>query len=491
MEAIGAVSAVVAIVELAGMISVSAASFMRDVKDARKDMIQVRKDLSDLSTILRMVAEDLDHDKSPAGDNMQSRQHIIGIAHSCRTILVEIETVLREGRSQLRWVASGKARVEKLRERLETCKLSLDVALDYRTMVVVHDIKEESTRIVGDLSTIQHDITLILGKVDNIERKASAVEYLPDVAEPPGGVMLDRFLYDCRSDAQTVLDNIEYQRDHVFESVPPQVILESVPTQTRNEIPDFTSSNPLPTILFSNSLGHVCEIPLDQCRTWTQMDEIIKRTYPEGSANRKEIGNGLYSLILDGQDIPQKLWEMVVRPGLYISLNILEDPKAVIHFKDAVGRRFNYPWSLAKTWEGMEDLIKQAFAHVEVVGPHVQEGHYDLVTTPDGEIVLPVVWEKFIEPGMKIDMRMWPIEKPRPPSRPPMQWMGGGAGVGTPPRPEGRPERQRHRSPKQASKRPNQAAKKTSQAPKSSDQPSNSSNHPKRRHVKAEAGASD
>lgn len=49
-------------------------------------------------------------------------------------ILLEIETVFQEGRSRLGWVASGKARVDRLRKRLDTCKLALDVALDYRTM---------------------------------------------------------------------------------------------------------------------------------------------------------------------------------------------------------------------------------------------------------------------------------------------------------------------------------------------------------------------
>lgn len=58
----------------------------------------------------------------------------------------------------------------------------------------------------------------------------------------------------------------------------------------------------------------------------------------------------------------------------------------------------------------MEDLIKQAFAHVEVIGPHVQEGHYDLIG-PDGEIILPVVWEKTVQPGWQISMRMWPADK--------------------------------------------------------------------------------
>lgn len=63
----------------------------------------------------------------------------------------------------------------------------------------------------------------------------------------------------------------------------------------------------------------------------------------------------------------------------------------------------------------MDVLIKQAFAHVEGTGPHVQAGHYDLIG-PDGEIILPVVWDKTIQPGWQISMRMWPVEDhPLPP----------------------------------------------------------------------------
>jgi hypothetical protein len=38
----------------------------------------------------------------------------------------------------------------------------------------------------------------------------------------------------------------------------------------------------------------------------------------------------------------------------------------------------------------MEELINQAFLHVDVVGPHVIHGHYDVIG-PNGEIILPQV----------------------------------------------------------------------------------------------------
>jgi hypothetical protein len=93
-----------------------------------------------------------------------------------------------------------------------------------------------------------------------------------------------------------------------------------------------------------------------------------------------------------------------------------DDPKPPIRFKDAVGRKFSFPWHLCKTWKGMEELIKQAFLHVDILGPHVHEGHYDLVG-PDGEIILPQIWETMVKPDLAITMHMWPMPEP-PPDKP-------------------------------------------------------------------------
>jgi hypothetical protein len=65
----------------------------------------------------------------------------------------------------------------------------------------------------------------------------------------------------------------------------------------------------------------------------------------------------------------------------------------------------------------MEELIKQAFVHVDVIGPLVLEGHYDLIG-PNGEIILPQVWETMIEPDWSISMHMWPMPEKPPPGPP-------------------------------------------------------------------------
>lgn len=68
----------------------------------------------------------------------------------------------------------------------------------------------------------------------------------------------------------------------------------------------------------------------------------------------------------------------------------------------------------------MKSLIEQAFLYVEPIGQHVHDGHYDLIG-PDGEIILPQVWETMVKPDWSITMQMWPLPEPKlPPEPPPM-----------------------------------------------------------------------
>lgn len=112
-----------------------------------------------------------------------------------------------------------------------------------------------------------------------------------------------------------------------------------------------------------------------------------------------------------------------------------DSQKAPIKFKDAVGRKFSFPWHICKTWKGMETLIKQAFLHVDTIGDHVHAGHYDL-TGPDGEIILPQVWDTMVQPDWEITMHLWPMEeeKQAPPDLPvDFSHLGLGDFMGMPP----------------------------------------------------------
>lgn len=55
-------------------------------------------------------------------------------------------------------------------------------------------------------------------------------------------------------------------------------------------------------------------------------------------------------------------------------------------------------------------MVEQAFRRVDVTGPLVMDGRYDLLG-PDGEIISPTAWDHVVKPGWNITMRMWPLEE--------------------------------------------------------------------------------
>ncbi|KAJ8105243.1 hypothetical protein ONZ43_g7503 [Nemania bipapillata] len=78
-----------------------------------------------------------------------------------------------------------------------------------------------------------------------------------------------------------------------------------------------------------------------------------------------------------------------------------------IHLKDALGRKYKIPFAIGRTWQGMEQFIEAAFLHIDIVGPEVRAGHYDLIG-PDGAIILPQIWDLMVQPGWNVSMHMWP-----------------------------------------------------------------------------------
>jgi hypothetical protein len=49
----------------------------------------------------------------------------------------------------------------------------------------------------------------------------------------------------------------------------------------------------------------------------------------------------------------------------------------------------------------MKRLINAVFANVDVLGPHVHEGCFDLIDS-DGYILVPEIWDDLIRPGITL-----------------------------------------------------------------------------------------
>ncbi|KAL1881251.1 hypothetical protein Daus18300_001103 [Diaporthe australafricana] len=134
-------------------------------------------------------------------------------------------------------------------------------------------------------------------------------------------------------------------------------------------------------------------IELDQ-HTRLAVDDIVKEANQHQSRERVCVALQQYNQESDD-------------PFILVFLTVRKEPKP-ISFKDAVGRTYALPFETCRTWEAMKCHMTEAFNHVKVIGPHVMEGHFDLITS-DGHIILPHLWATTVKPGAAIDMRMWPV----------------------------------------------------------------------------------
>lgn len=74
-----------------------------------------------------------------------------------------------------------------------------------------------------------------------------------------------------------------------------------------------------------------------------------------------------------------------------------------LYFVDIFDRTYKFPYDACKTWEAMEDLISQSVHDLRVNTHEIQSQYYLIGHT--GEIILPQVWDKVVEPGHKVWMQ--------------------------------------------------------------------------------------
>jgi len=111
-----------------------------------------------------------------------------------------------------------------------------------------------------------------------------------------------------------------------------------------------------------------------------------------------------------------------------------EERKKIITLQDPSERRYSFPYYLVTRWDvslitsnirskanihskGMKYLTEEAFVNNEDLNHHVSKGEYDLINS-DGAVIIPKLWETFVEPDMAITMAIWPIRKLSIPTTP-------------------------------------------------------------------------
>ena len=111
-------------------LSLQITSFVRSVREARRDMEAVSRELTSLSICLTTLRDDARELKFP--------DTLLEVVTSCEKIANEMKAILQRlsisKTARLRWTASDRDQINKLRSSLESHKSCVDVALDMASL---------------------------------------------------------------------------------------------------------------------------------------------------------------------------------------------------------------------------------------------------------------------------------------------------------------------------------------------------------------------
>lgn len=131
MDPLSITASCVTLVTTITKLSVLINGFVREVRDARRDLDAVSRELLSLQPLLEILSDDAGDSAFPAS----LLQQIAGIIKNSGVVLEDIEKLLQTFsafglRRSMKWAINGRDDMAKLRSTLEAHKSALDIALD-------------------------------------------------------------------------------------------------------------------------------------------------------------------------------------------------------------------------------------------------------------------------------------------------------------------------------------------------------------------------
>ena len=116
-------------------LSVQISSFVGDVRDARKDMDAVSRELGSLSLCLHALGDDSENPALPDG----LTESLKAILRNCDLVVTQMKALLKKMGSghlarRIQWSTFGKDEMNKLRSSLESHKSAFTIAVDISSM---------------------------------------------------------------------------------------------------------------------------------------------------------------------------------------------------------------------------------------------------------------------------------------------------------------------------------------------------------------------
>lgn len=127
----GCIGLLAAVAQLSKQIS----AFVSSVRDARRDMDAVSRELISLTLCLEMLRDDLTRIAYSDG----FRANLLAVVKNCDTVTKDMTTLLDRLSSQhstrrVQWTVAGRDDMSKLRSSLESHKSALEIALDITSL---------------------------------------------------------------------------------------------------------------------------------------------------------------------------------------------------------------------------------------------------------------------------------------------------------------------------------------------------------------------
>lgn len=111
--------------------------FAGDVRDSRKDLDAVRRELSSLSFCVESLRDDTNKDSNMYPDAL--KPDLVSVLDNCDGVMNEMTMLLEKSTSnnlgrRVQWAACGQDEMNKLRSKLEGYKATIELALHMASM---------------------------------------------------------------------------------------------------------------------------------------------------------------------------------------------------------------------------------------------------------------------------------------------------------------------------------------------------------------------
>ncbi|KAF5599638.1 hypothetical protein FPANT_3225 [Fusarium pseudoanthophilum] len=216
MDPLSITTGCIGLISTIGTLSSSINSFVRTCREARSDLDRVARELLSLQTVLELIKDAIDEDKTfPA----TLAYHVSGILANCHSVVIELQGCITKYcnnrlRAKAGWAINGQGDVAKLRSNLEAHKAALELALDMLALHTAKAIKVDTAEIRNDTSAIKDGTAQILEEINQLQARLSNQD----------DYILQKFLEDMTTYTENALDGASIDWKSSSTRVPSPII---------------------------------------------------------------------------------------------------------------------------------------------------------------------------------------------------------------------------------------------------------------------------